>query len=109
MGAEACALNRDNDRLPALWETYARYLRSAPDKGEFFPQWQRYLVDDLPVAVRLLASPGEPGLPRLLLNWQLRRIWNPSNRARVRRILILLLRLIVFALISSSAIVQLFR
>jgi hypothetical protein len=108
MEAEAYALNRDKPGLLAIWESYARYFNGSPDKTEFFPQWQRYLMHDIPRAVRLLSEPGEPGYGRLLFRLRRMRLWNPSTRKRLRRIIVLVLRLTLLGLASGGALIRLF-
>jgi tetratricopeptide (TPR) repeat protein len=109
MGAEACVLSRDRDGLLAIWETYARYFEDSPKKDEFFPMWQRYLIADIPVAVRLFSKPTGKGYKRLLFKLHTKRLWNPSTRARLRSILIFLFRLVLIASLSGGALMQLFR
>jgi hypothetical protein len=61
MGAEACVLNRDKQGLLAIWQNHNVYFEKSVQKGDFFPEWQRYLVYEIPQAVRLLSQPCEPG------------------------------------------------
>jgi hypothetical protein len=109
MGAEACALNRDQPGLLAFWEHYARYFESPLKQDDFFPAWQRYLIADVPVAVRILSEPARRGYNRLLMKLYSKRLWNPPTRARLRRLLVLLARLILIASMSAGALRDLFR
>jgi hypothetical protein len=109
MGAEACALSRDKEGLLAFWEQHSRYFSGTPGKEDFFPEWQRYLRHDIPVAVRSISEPAQKGYTFLLLKMHAARLWNPPVRARARQIFIFLARLLLVALASGSAILKLFQ
>jgi tetratricopeptide (TPR) repeat protein len=109
MGAEACVLNRDKQGLLAIWQNHSVYFEKSVQKGDFFPEWQRYLVYEVPQAVRLLSQPCEPGYASLRLKLHAKRLWSSPTRARARRIFWLLLRLLLIGMVSGSAIMQWFR
>jgi tetratricopeptide (TPR) repeat protein len=109
MGAEACVLIGDREGLMAFCETHRGYVAGTPQPGEFFPAWQRYLVDELLVAVRLVANPGEAGWGRVRWKLRLKRLWTPATRARARQIFILLVRIAAIATLSGGTLLRLFR
>jgi tetratricopeptide (TPR) repeat protein len=109
MGAEACVLNRDTQGLLTLWNDYSRYFDGNPTAEEFFPQWQRYLMADIPVAVRRASEPAGKGLGSLRLKLCTGRLWNTNTRARARWIFVFLIRVLLVAMASGGALSHLFR
>jgi hypothetical protein len=109
MEVEACALLDDKNAMIAAWDKNTRYLNGIPEKGEFFPQAQRYLARRLPVAVRLAKQHDDSGFRKIRWELSLKRFWNQQIRIRGKRLLILLLRIAILLWFAGMALAPLFR
>jgi tetratricopeptide (TPR) repeat protein len=109
MQAEACALSRNREGLLAVWNQRTYYFEGDIQKEEFFPQYQRYLIRDIPDAVHLVERSDDRGFRRLRRNLRLQRIWNPKTRARARLILTLLFRVVILLWLLGRSIESLIK
>jgi hypothetical protein len=109
MQAEACALASDKSGLTSVWNQRAHYFEGDIKTEEFFPQSQRYLIQDIPIAVQLVQQSDDRGYGRLRRHLLFQRIWNPEVRARSRKIITLLLQAILVLWFIGRSLESLFR
>jgi hypothetical protein len=109
MEAEACALGGDKPGLMDAWNRYARYFEGLPDKEEFFPAHQRYLVHEIPDAVRLVQKQDNSGFRRLQWKLGLQRFWSQQIRAKSKKYFVLLIRVAIVLWILGTALAPFFK
>jgi hypothetical protein len=109
MEAEACALAGDKPGLTTVWDKYTRHFEGLPDKGEFFPKSLEYLVDDLPVAVRLAHQQDGRGFGSTRRRLFLKRFWSQKVRANGMRLFTLFIRVIVVLWLLGMGLAPLFK
>jgi tetratricopeptide (TPR) repeat protein len=109
MEAEACILSGDNEGLIAVWDKYTRYFEGLPQKGEHFPPSQKYLIDELPVAVRLYRQQDARGYAWMHWKLRLRRFWSQQIRAKSRKYFTFILRVAIFLWLFGAVIASFFK
>jgi hypothetical protein len=109
MEAEALALAGDKHGLMNAWIEYSRFFEGMPDKSEFFPQGQRYLIHELPDAVQLHKDGKNLSYSMLLWKMRWQRLWGQQLRVNGRRIFVLLLRIAVLLWLIGMALAPLFK
>jgi tetratricopeptide (TPR) repeat protein len=109
MEAEACVLAGDKPRLIDASNRYARYFEGLPDKEDFFPTQQRYLVHEILDAVRLVQEQDNSGFRRLQWKLRLQRFWSQQIRAKSKSYLVLFIRVAIFLWFLGMAIASFFK
>jgi len=109
MEAEALVLAGDKHGLMTAWIKYSRFFEGMPDKSEFFPQGQRYLIHELPDAVQLHKDGKNLSYSMLLWKMRWQRLWGQQLRVNGRRIFVLLLRIAVLLWLIGMALAPLFK
>jgi len=84
-GRSLCARG-DKPGLIDAWSRYARYFEGLPDKEDFFPTHQKYIVREIPDAVRLVQKQENSGFRRLQWKLRLQRFWSQQIRAKSKKV-----------------------
>ena len=109
MEAEACALAGDKSGLIEAWNRYAPYFEGLPDKEDFFPTNQRYIVHEISDAVRLVQKHDNSGFRWLQWKLGLRRFWGQQIHAKSKKYFFLLIRVAIVLWFLAMALAPLFK